>query len=289
MAQFFSGLYTALVTPFKNKIIDFTSLATLINKQIDAGVNGIVIAGSTGEAVTLSMEEYEELIAETIKIAKGKIQIVAGTGSNNTTIAIEMAKRAEDLGADALICVTPFYNKPSQAGLIAHYTAIHEATNLPIMLYTVPGRTGIDFSDETIIKLAELPRVLGLKDATSDLEKPLRLSKALKSSFALLSGEDSTATAFNVQGGVGCVSVASNIEPSLCLKVQKLCASGNYAEALLLQKQLLPLYKAMFVETNPVPVKYALSLKGLCTSEVRLPLVELSETSKSIVANVIKL
>jgi 4-hydroxy-tetrahydrodipicolinate synthase len=284
MTHPFHGLITALITPFKDDAIDIASLEKLLDHQKKGGVKAVVVAGSTGEAPTLSNSEYSTLIENALKCG---INIIAGCGSSSTRLAIDMALTAEKLGVSGIMATIPGYNKPTQEGLYRHFKAIHDATNLPIMLYTVPSRTGADFTDETIYRLGSLPRIVAMKDAGSDIERPLRISTMLPD-FAILAGDDANTLAFYAQGGSGIVSVASNIAPS---EINKMCRSwetNHMQDALALQRTLLPLYKAMFVETNPVPVKYAASLLGLCYPEVRLPLCELSASNKNKVLDAMR-
>jgi len=284
MTKFFKGLYTAQITPFKNEHIDVPVFESLLHRQIEAKVDGVVIAGSTGEVSTLELDEYKNLLKIGAKVLKGKSQFVAGVSANTPPKAIKLAKIAEDLGADAIMCVMPYYNKAPQRGLIKYFEAIHEATNIPMMLYSVPSRTGVDFVDETIIELSKFDRILGLKDSATDIERPLRLYNKLPKKFSLLSGEDTNSVAYSAHSGVGLVSVVSNIAPKLCKKLQDLLAAGNYPEALELQSKLMKLYKAIFVETNPIPIKFAASYMKLCNAEVRSPLAEMID--KDLMKNI---
>ena len=282
----FHGLITALITPFKNNTIDLESLKKLLDHQKQCGVKAVVIAGSTGEMPTLSPEEYKILIENTLKFANG-INVIVGSSSNNTETAVSRAICAEKKGAKAIMSTVPYYNRPTQEGLYLHFKAIHDATNIPIMLYTIPIRTGTDLADETVFRLAELPRIVAMKDSGSDIERTLRISAKLPN-FAILAGDDSVASAFYAQGASGLVSVTSNILPAEMSEVCKLLSDNNFREALLLQQKLWPLYNAMFIETNPVPVKYAASLLGLCSSDVRLPLCSLRDDNKDIVKKALK-
>lgn len=280
----FLGLITALITPFKNDKIDYASLEKIINHQIDSGIKAIVIAGSTGEGATLSFEEYNSLIKSAIDISKSRINIIAGCTSSSTSYTISLAKTAQDLGADALMCSPPPYNKPTQSALYAHFKALHDATNLPIMLYAAPSRAAVDFTDNTIVELSNLPRILAIKDCAADLERPLRILNRVKNNFHVLSGDDSLSLAYNGQGASGLVSVASNIFPKEMTEVQESWNSGDLSKAISLQKRYISLYKALFIETNPIPVKFAASILGLCSEEMRMPLQELSASSKEIVS-----
>ncbi|MES2214634.1 MAG: 4-hydroxy-tetrahydrodipicolinate synthase [Pseudomonadota bacterium] len=281
------GLMTALVTPFKNDEIDFTSLQKLLDYQKKGGVKTVVVAGSTGEVPTLSKEEYNELIKHAVEFAGG-LNIVAGCGSSSTKIAVDMATSAEKIGASALMCTVPAYNKPTQEGIWLHFKAVHDATNLPIMLYTIPSRTGTDFTDETILRLAQLPRIVAIKDGGPDIERPLRMSAKL-SDFSILAGDDSAATLFYAQGGSGLVSVASNVMPRTMSRLCALLQESRLQEAITLQQKLFPMYKAMFIETNPIPVKYAVSLLGLCEPDLRMPLCALSKDNQEKVEIAMKI
>ncbi len=282
MEPLFSGLFTALITPFKeNEEIDFAVYEKLIARQISGGVSGLVPCGTTGETPALTEEEHLSAVECCIKTAAGKVPVVAGAGSNNTKKTIDMVNKIAKLGTNGVLIVTPYYNKPTQEGLYHHYKAVHDSTDIPIMLYNVPSRTGVDLSCETVVRLAELPRIVGLKDASGKLERPAKLKMlGIKDDFSLLSGNDDTALAFCAMGGKGCVSVTSNVCPQLSSAMFKAIEAENLAEAKIFQDRLAPLNEALFCETNPTPCKYALSRLGLCSSKVRLPLWELSDTSK---------
>jgi 4-hydroxy-tetrahydrodipicolinate synthase len=285
----FHGSHVALITPFQhngvqhNGAVDWHALDKLIAWHSEQGTHGLVPCGTTGESATLTAEEHNAVIEFCVKQAKGKLNIIAGTGSNSTVEAIEYTQFAEKVGVDAALVITPYYNKPTQSGLFAHFKAIHDATTIPIILYDVPARCAVRLEDETVLQLAALPRIIGIKDATGDLERPLRLTRALGTDFLQLSGEDSTALAYNIQGGHGCISVSANIAPKLCADLQNAWKAGNIKEAQRLNALLLPLHKAMFIETSPAPAKYAASLLGLCAADVRLPLVGISDASKMLV------
>jgi 4-hydroxy-tetrahydrodipicolinate synthase len=266
------GSITALITPFRNGAFDETAYGALIERQIAAGTHGLVPVGTTGESATLTHAEHRRAIECCIEVARGRVPVIAGAGSNATAEAIELARFAERAGADALLTVTGYYNKPSQAGLIAHFTALHDATGLPIILYNVPGRTVANLSVETIATLSRLPRIIGLKDATGDLARVALQRLASGPEFILLSGEDMTAVGFNAMGGRGCISVTANVAPDLCARMQEACLKGDYASALAIQDRLAPLHDVLFRDTNPGPVKYAMSALGLCSDELRLPL-----------------
>lgn len=283
----FHGLITALITPFDNDKLDFVSLEKLVAYQRKASVKALVIAGSTGEGSTLTAEEYSALIQHTLKFAND-INVIASCGSSSTATAVSTALQAEKLGVSALMCTIPPYNKPTQEGLYLHFKAIHDATYLPIMLYTIPGRTGTDFTDATILRLADLPRIVAIKDGGSDVERPLRISTKLPN-FAILAGDDSMTSIFYAHGGLGVVSVISNIMPIDMIKLCELWEQNKPQEARILQRKLLSICKAMFIETNPMPIKYAASLLGLCKSDIRMPLCELKAESKSEISKTLDL
>jgi len=274
------GSITAMITPFSGGKVDETAYKTLINRQIDAGSHGLVPVGTTGESATLTHEEHKSAVALCAQTVAGRVPVIAGAGSNSTIEAIQLAKFAEEVGVDAILAATGYYNKPSQAGLIAHFTALHDAVNLPIILYNVPGRTIADLSVETIGTLSKLPRIIGLKDATGDLARVALQRLESGSGFTLLSGEDMTANGFNAMGGTGCISVASNVVPDLCAQMQEASLRGDYETARVLQDRLAPLMDALFADVSPGPVKYAMSLMGLCEEELRLPLVPANESAK---------
>jgi 4-hydroxy-tetrahydrodipicolinate synthase len=272
----FSGSYTAIVTPFRDGGIDTVSLQDLIAWQIREGTGGIVPCGTTGESPTLSHDEHKRVIELAVEVAKGSAVVMAGTGSNSTAEAIDFIRHAETAGADAALVVCPYYNRPTQEGLYQHFKAVHDASGLPIVIYNIPGRTGVDMSIETMRRLAQLPRIAGVKDATSDLARPLRTRLAIGPDFAQLSGEDITALPFLAQGGHGCVSVVSNVAPRLCADLHAAWKADDVAEAGRINERLAPLADALFLESNPIPVKYAASLLGLCQPDVRGPLLPAS-------------
>jgi 4-hydroxy-tetrahydrodipicolinate synthase len=272
----FSGSYTAIVTPFRDGGIDTVSLQDLIAWQIREGTGGIVPCGTTGESPTLSHDEHKRVIELAVEVAKGSAVVMAGTGSNSTAEAIDFIRHAETAGADAALVVCPYYNRPTQEGLYQHFKAVHDASGLPIVIYNIPGRTGVDMSIETMRRLAQLPRIAGVKDATSDLARPLRTRLAIGPDFAQLSGEDITVLPFLAQGGHGCVSVVSNVAPRLCADLHAAWKAGDVAEAGRINERLAPLADALFLESNPIPVKYAASLLGLCQPDVRGPLLPAS-------------
>lgn len=278
-----SGIYTALVTPFNQNGIDEKALQELVAWQIAEGVHGLVPCGTTGESPTLSYEEHKRVIDITVEVAKGKIPVMAGTGANSTDEAMMFTRHAKEAGADAALIVAPYYNKPSQEGLYQHFKAIHDAVEIPIVVYNIPGRSVVNISDETLARLSSLPRIVGVKDATGDLSRPYTLRAKGGGKLAQFSGEDMTAVAFNIAGGVGCISVASNIMPKRTAEIQQACLKGDFAAAVKMQETLVNLISALFCETSPVPVKYALSLMGKCTDSLRLPLVKpLPDSQKKI-------
>ena len=288
MNNIFKGLYTALLTPFKSGRIDFLSLEKIIEYQVSNNVDGIIIAGSTGEGANLTREEYISLLQAASDIIKTRTQLIAGCSASSTDSAITQVLEAQKIPIDGIMVTTPHYVRPTQAGLYEHFYKIHEICEAPIILYSVPVRTGVDFTDDTIIKLSELPRIVALKDAGKDIERPLRLSVKVKNDFSLLSGDDESSLAFNAQGGVGCVSVISNIEPRMCKELQAQWTRGNFKSALKIHQQLLPLYKAVFSEPNPIGIKYAAEYLGLCNSELRLPLTEATQETKDKIEAALK-
>ncbi len=277
----FQGLITAIITPFRDDKLDFISLEKVLNHQIDNKVDGVVIAGSTGEGLSLNLQEYQSLLQVAVEITKNRIQVIAGCSAITTSMAIDMVKISTKIPVCGFMCSIPSYIKPTQEGIYLHFKAIHNTSNLPIMLYSVPSRTLVDFSDDVIVKLSRLPRIIALKDAGNDLERPLRIKAITDSDFNLLCGNDEMALFYNLQSGVGWVSVASNIVPSLCKKLHDDCRDGNYKEALYIQQKLLPLYKSLFAEANPIPVKYAALRLGLCLNELRLPLTSATKFTQT--------
>jgi 4-hydroxy-tetrahydrodipicolinate synthase len=276
----FHGSIVALVTPFRNGRIDERAFQDLIAWHVAQGTHGFVPVGTTGESPTLSHAEHERVVELCVEAVARRRPVIAGTGSNATAEAISLTRHAARVGADAALIVTPYYNKPTQEGLYAHYRAIHDATEIPIIIYNIPGRSVIDMSVETMARLAELPRIVGVKDATADIVRPLLTAQRCGAEFCQLSGEDGNALAFLAHGGHGCISVTANVAPALCAAMQEAWRAGRPLEALALQRRLLPLHRALFCETSPAPAKYALARMGKCTEEVRLPLVGLSEASR---------
>lgn len=279
------GSIPALVTPFKDGAVDFDTLKSLVEWHIEEGSHGLAPVGTTGESPTLSHDEHEAVIETVVKTVAGRIPVVAGAGSNNTAEAVRFVQHAARVGADAALVVTPYYNKPTQAGLIAHYSALHDAADLPIVIYNIPPRSVIDMVPETMGELAKLPRIIGVKDATGDLARVSWQRISCGADFVQLSGEDATAHGFNAQGGVGCITVTGNVVPALSAQLQNACAAGDYATALQIQDKLMPLHKAIFTEPGLCGAKYALSRLGKCSDEVRLPLLTLSNETKALVDN----
>ena len=275
------GSIPALVTPFKNGELDLDTLKKLVDWQIEQGSTGLVPVGTTGESPTLSHEEHEAVVEAVVKFAAGRVPVIAGAGSNNTVEGIRLIQHAERVGADAALVVTPYYNKPTQAGMIAHYTALHDCCTLPIVIYNIPGRSVVDMTPETMGKLAQLPRIIGVKDATGKIERVSMQRASCGADFIQLSGEDATALGFNAHGGVGCISVTANVAPKLCAEFQAATLAGDYRKALEYQDRLMPLHEAIFIEPGLAGAKYGLSLLGRCTEEVRLPLVGLTDTTKA--------
>tara|TARA_A100001388_G_scaffold247446_1_gene206991 strand:- start:131 stop:1015 length:885 start_codon:yes stop_codon:yes gene_type:complete len=279
----FKGSNVALITPFKDNVLDEENYIKLINFHIENGTNGLVPAGTTGESPTLNHNEHQKVIEICIKESKGKIPVIAGTGSNSTEEAIALTKHAEKAGADGVLVVTPYYNKPTQEGLYQHYKAINDNTSLPIIIYNIPSRCVIDMSVDTMAKLFELKNISGVKDATGDLNRLDQTIKKLGNEFIQLTGEDGLAFEFNKRGGVGIISVTANIAPKLCSEMQMLSKSKkdeDLKKAEIIDKNLQPLHKALFIESNPAPVKYAAKVLGLCTDEIRLPLVKIQKKTE---------
>ncbi len=278
-----SGSLPALVTPFKDGQLDLDTLKQLVDWQIEQGSTGLVPVGTTGESPTLSHEEHETVIEAVVKAAAGRVPVVAGAGSNNTTEGIGLVRHAARVGADAALVVTPYYNKPTQAGLIAHFTALHDAADIPIIIYNIPGRSVVDMTPETMGELARLPRIIGVKDATGDITRVSMQRETCGKDFIQLSGEDASALGFNAHGGVGCISVTANVAPRLCAEFQAATLAGDYASALEYQDRLMPLHRAIFLEPGLAGAKYGLSLLGKCSEEVRLPLVGLTDGTKAAI------
>lgn len=284
----FKGSFPALVTPFKNGELDIDTLKKLVEWHIGEGSHGLVPVGTTGESPTLSHEEHETVVEEVVRAAAGRVPVIAGAGSNNTVESIRFMQHAEKVGADAALVVTPYYNKPTQRGLIAHYTALHDCCELPIIIYNIPGRSAVDMTPETMGELAKLPRIIGVKDATGDLARVSYQRMTCGTEFCQISGEDATAHGFNAQGGVGVISVTANVAPELVANVQNATLAGDYAKALEIQDRLMPLHKAIFTEPGLVGAKYAMSRLGLCSEEVRSPLTGLSDSTRTMVDDALR-
>ena len=284
----FHSSYTALLTPFKDNKVDYSSYRELIDFQINNGTHGLVPVGTTGESPTLSHDEHKKLIEVCIEQSNGRVPVIAGAGSNSTSEAVDFVKHACSAGADGLLVVTPYYNKPTQSGLLAHYNELIKHSSKPIIIYDIPGRSVIQMTDETMAKLAQDQFIVGVKDATADLTRPTRLQNIIGDNFIQLSGEDGTALAYLAAGGHGCISVTANIAPKLLSRMHNAWRQGDINTAQEINKKLMPLHDALFCETSPGPLKYAASLLGICSSDARLPIVEIEEDSKLKVKNALK-
>jgi 4-hydroxy-tetrahydrodipicolinate synthase len=284
----FHSSYTALLTPFKDNKVDYSSYKELIDFQINNGTHGLVPVGTTGESPTLSHDEHKKLIEVCIEQSNGRVPVIAGAGSNSTSEAVDFVKHACSAGADGLLVVTPYYNKPTQSGLLAHYNELIKHTSKPIIIYDIPGRSVIQMTDETMAKLAQDQFIVGVKDATADLTRPTRLQNIIGDNFIQLSGEDGTALAYLAAGGHGCISVTANIAPNLLSRMHNAWKQGDINTAQEINKKLMPLHDALFCETSPGPLKYAASLLGICSSDARLPIVEIEEDSKLKVKDALK-
>jgi 4-hydroxy-tetrahydrodipicolinate synthase len=281
MRERIKGSLPALITPFKNGAIDEAAFRRLVSWQIAEGSHGLVPAGTTGESATLSHEEHQHVVELCIDEAKGRVPVIAGAGSNSTDEAIALTKHAKQAGADAVLSVAPYYNRPTQEGLYRHFAAIADAVDMPIILYNVPTRSAVDIADETIARLARVANIIGIKDATANLARPSRERLACGKNFRLLSGEDGTALGYMAHGGHGCISVTANVAPRLCAQFQEACMQGAYAAALEIQDRLMPLHDALFCEASPSPTKFAVSLLGMSSDEVRLPLVKATDMARA--------
>ncbi len=281
----FKGSMPALVTPFKNGAVDFDTLKRLVDWHVEQGSHGLVPVGTTGESPTLSHEEHEQVVTFVVEAAAGRIPVIAGAGSNNTDEAIRFLQHAEKAGAQAGLVVTPYYNKPTQDGLIRHFTMLHDACDLPIIIYNIPGRSVVDMSPKTMGELAKLPRIIGVKDATGDLGRVSAQRLTCGREFIQLSGEDATAHGFNAQGGVGMISVTANVAPALCSQMQEATLAGDYLTALEIQDRLMPLHHSIFVEPGLCGAKYAMSRLGLCEEDMRPPLFPVSQPTRDLIDN----
>ena len=284
----FKGSIVALITPFKNDALDTNNYIKLLNHHIEKGTNGVVPAGTTGESPTLTHDEHKKVIEISVKECKGKIPVIAGTGSNSTVEAIELSKYAEKSGADGLLIVTPYYNKPTQEGLFQHYKKINDNVGIPIIIYNIPSRSVIDMTVDTMSRLFELKNIVGVKDATGDLNRVDQQLKAMGKEFIQLTGEDNNALEFNKRGGVGCISVTANVAAELCSKFQEKLLNKDYTQAKNIDNKLSKLHSALFIESNPSPVKYAASLLKLSLPEVRLPLVKVKDSTKKEIEKALK-
>ncbi|HSK41014.1 MAG TPA: 4-hydroxy-tetrahydrodipicolinate synthase [Arenibaculum sp.] len=279
----FSGSMVALLTPFRNGTVDEKAFQAFVEWQIAQGTQGLVPVGTTGESPTLSHDEHMRVVELCVEAAGGRVPVIAGTGSNSTAEAIKLTRHAKEAGADGALLVTPYYNKPTQEGLYQHFKTIHDAVDIPVVIYNIPGRSVVDMSVATMARLAKLPNIVGVKDATADLTRPLRTRVEIGPEFSQLSGEDATVVAFLAQGGHGCISVTGNVAPAQCAELHRAWQDGDLASVARLRDRLMPLHHAMFVETSPAPVKYAASLLGLCTDEVRLPVIAVSEGCRAVI------
>ena len=284
----FKGSFTALITPFKDGKFDETSFRSIIDFQLNSGTHGLVPTGTTGESPTLSHEEHIRIVEVCIEQANKKAPVIAGTGSNSTEEAIYLTKHAEKAGADAALVVTPYYNKPSQEGLLQHFTKIANSVDIPIIIYNIPGRSIVDMTNETMAKLFKIKNIVGVKDATGDIPRVYFTKNEVGSDYNILSGEDATTLAFLTYGGHGAISVTSNIAPKLCSDFHNLCMDKKFHEASLINDCLMPLHKALFLESSPGPVKYAASILGLCSEEVRLPVTTISNYTKKIIDSALR-
>ncbi|MEX0809687.1 MAG: 4-hydroxy-tetrahydrodipicolinate synthase [Dongiaceae bacterium] len=277
----FKGSITALITPFRDGGVDEQAFRELVDWQIAEGSNGLVPCGTTGESPTLTHPEHMRVVELCVAAANGRVPVIAGTGSNSTAEAILLTRHAKEAGADGALIVMPYYNKPTQEGQYRHFKAIHDAVEIPIVIYNIPGRSVVDMSIETMARLAELPNIVGVKDATQDLVRPLATKVRIGNGFCQLSGEDATALPLLAQGGDGCISVTANVAPRLLSEMHAAWGRGNLARAMEINERLLPLHQALFCETSPGPVKYAASLLGRCRADTRLPLCEIADSAKA--------
>jgi len=284
-----SGSLTALVTPIKDDQVDANAYQDFIDWQIRSGTNGLVPCGTTGEASTLSKEEHVQVIGLCVEAADGRVPVIAGIGSNNTRSAVRMAEATQKCGADAVLAVAPYYNKPGQEGMFQHFQAIAKAIDIDVILYNIPGRSSVDIDLETMGRLSDIPNIIGLKDATSDLTRVSDYKVVCGDDFIQLSGDDPTALAHWAHGGAGCISVASNVAPAQCAKLHKLCAAGAFAEARTLHEKLDRLFKDLFLDASPAPTKYALNLLGKMEADVRLPIIECCDSTKEAVVSAMKM
>jgi len=277
----FQGSYVALITPFKDGALDEAAFRKLVSWQIAEGTNGLIPVGTTGESPTLSHDEHKQVVEWCIDEAAGRVPIIAGAGSNSTDEAVDFVRHASAAGADAVLVVTPYYNKPTQAGLMRHYEAVADASDVPVIIYDIPGRSVVSMAVDTMVKLAEHPNITGVKDSSQDLSRPTELGNRIGGGFSMLSGEDGTALPFRAAGGHGCISVTANIAPRLLAEMHAAWQAGDIAAAMAINARLMPLHAAMFCESSPGPVKYAASLMGLCGEDMRLPMTDIDASSKT--------
>jgi 4-hydroxy-tetrahydrodipicolinate synthase len=279
-APLFKGVITALITPLRDGKVDEAAFTRLLERQIAAGIHGVVPMGTTGESASLSLDEHKRVVELCVQVAAGRTRVIAGAGSSATEKSIELVRHAKTVGADGALVVTPYYNRPSQAGLALHFEAIAEAVQLPVLLYNVPGRTGVDMSNETVARLAAHPNIVGIKDATGDLGRVSWMRANIAGQFDLISGDDPSYLGYHAQGGVGVISVTSNVAPEAMVALHEAAAAGDYATARDWQDRLIGLHKALFLDNSPAPTKYALARLGLCSEEIRLPLAPTSDAVK---------
>ena len=279
----FSGAITALVTPFRDGAVDEKAFAELLERQIAGGVHGVVPVGTTGETSTLSHDEHKRVVELCVEIAAGRVRVIAGAGSNSTAEAIELAAHGKAVGADGALCVTPYYNRPSQEGLYQHYKALNDAVQLPIFVYNVPSRTSVDISNETLARLAKLPNIVGIKDATSDLARASLQRLDCGEEWVMLTGDDPSGLGYMMHGGHGCISVTANVAPEACAAFYNACMAKDWETALYLQDRLIRLHKALFLDASPAPAKFALAHMGLCSDETRLPITPCNEAAKPVI------
>ena len=284
----FRGSYVALVTPFSNGVIDEAAFRKLVSWQIDQGTNGLIPVGTTGESPTLSHDEHKQVVELCIDEAAGRVPVIAGAGSNATAEAVDFVRHASQAGADAVLVVTPYYNKPTQNGLMRHYEAVADASDVPVVIYDIPGRSVVSMDIDTMVALAEHDNITGVKDSSQDLSRPTMLANAIGSGFSMLSGEDGTALPFRAAGGHGCISVTANIAPRLLSDMHAAWDKGDIADAMAINARLMPLHSAMFCETSPGPVKYAASLLGMGSEDMRLPMTSISDASKQTIKQVMQ-
>jgi 4-hydroxy-tetrahydrodipicolinate synthase len=284
----FKGSLVALITPFRNGKVDESAFQELVSWQVGQGTHGLVPCGTTGESPALADDEHGRVVALCVEVAKGRAPVIAGTGSNSTHHTIALTRQAKAAGADAALIVCPYYNKPTQEGLYQHFKAVHDAVDLPIVIYNIPGRSAVDMTNATMARLAKLPNIVGVKDATNDLARPLRMRIEIGGEFAMLSGEDATAVAYLAQGGDGCISVTANVAPRLLADMHEAWQRGEIAIVRRINERLIPLHDALFAETSPAPVKFAASLLGKCDGTVRLPLCQIMPQTQERVAEAMR-